>query len=106
MYIIAINRPDTDHLRSVMAYMDAHGSPTIKAVYDEANGSWVALEGSHRIAAAQQLGLPIIIDEVDYSDELLVNIGTVGREDRDDVTVADIYDSAWSRASYLTYRFA
>lgn len=105
MYIIAINKPENDHLEAVKAYMAEHGAPTIKAVYDEANGSWVALEGSHRLAAAHALGLPVEIDEVDYSDDLLVNIVTIGQEDRDDLTVADIYDSAWERASYLTYRF-
>lgn len=45
------------------------GSPTIKAVWIEAYAAWLALEGSHRLVAAKQLGIVPIIDEIDYDSE-------------------------------------
>jgi hypothetical protein len=55
------NAPDARHLARVKKEMRKRGSPKIRVVKHE--GSWLALEGSHRITAAEQLGIPIILVE-------------------------------------------
>lgn len=65
-----------DPLASVQKEMEVLGVPTIRAVYQEYpdadtdNCWWVAIEGSHRIAAANELDIPIRIVEV-ASDEVV-----------------------------------
>src|SRR5690554_4562897 len=76
---------DAAHLETVKAEMETLGAPTIKAVWMENYGAWVALEGSHRIRAAAALGLVPEIDEVEWSDTATT----------DDV-VPGSYEDAWT----------
>ena len=62
---------DANHLDMVKAEMIERGAPVIKAVWMEAYDLYAALEGCHRIRAAKDLGLTPIIDEVEYSDDLV-----------------------------------
>ncbi len=57
--IRAPNECDPDHLEQVMSEMRRLGAPHIRAIRDDE--CWIALEGSHRIAAASALGLPVHI---------------------------------------------
>lgn len=61
---------DVEHLETVKAEMQDLGAPTIKAVWMECYGAWVALEGCHRIRAAAELGLMPEIDEIEWSDTI------------------------------------
>ncbi len=63
--VVAPNEPDRlgpsvppfrYHLDAVVAYMLAHGRPRIRLVQFSETVYW-AVEGSHRLAAAQELGL-------------------------------------------------
>ena len=80
------------HLELVKAEMVKLGPPTIKAVWMECYDLWAALEGCHRIRAAAELGLPVEIDEVEYSDKTLAELGCDCEDET--VTVADVADSA------------
>jgi hypothetical protein len=53
--IYAIHAPFADHLEAVKAEMEALGAPTIRVV--DCGDYYMALEGSHRLAAAAALGL-------------------------------------------------
>lgn len=54
---------DQEHLDSVKNEMIKMGAPKIRAIWSESYDMWLAVEGCHRIRAAQELGLtPIIID--------------------------------------------
>lgn len=64
MQIILVNNTDESHLSLVCDQMRTLGPPTIKAVWVEVLGAWVALEGSHRLAAALSLGLTPEIDAI------------------------------------------
>ena len=87
---------DEDHLRKMIDYMGDHGvPPVIKAVWMECYNFWAALEGCHRIRAAKVLGLPVIIDEIDYSDAPLSSIGITDIDY--DYTVSEIVDDAHRR---------
>ena len=63
--IIPPNSVDSDskhyaHVREAMLQL---GAPTVRAWWDECTASWLAIEGSHRIAVAAELGIePEIID--------------------------------------------
>lgn len=81
---------DADHLEAVKAEMQTRGAPVIRAVWMEVYGTWVALEGCHRIRAAHALGLTPVIDEVEYSDELT----NLGEEDGDEWQISVICDQA------------
>ena len=98
--IIAINGIDEKHLKKVVAKMRKLGAPVIKAVWAPQYNAWVALEGSHRIAAANKLGLPITIEPVEYSNTLLVDLGI---EDARYAysTVEDYFDSAYQSADHI-----
>lgn len=97
--IITINKIDNSHLENVKSEMMQLGSPTIKAVWAEVYNAFVALEGSHRIAAAAELGITVVIDEVEYSDSLISDLGI---DDSEDNTIENYVDTAWQRSN-LTY---
>ena len=59
---------DKAHLAQVTAQMRELGPPTIKAFYDHGNGIWIALEGCHRLRAAESLGLMPEIEEIEVED--------------------------------------
>jgi hypothetical protein len=98
--IIPINEIETEHLSEVKVSMLEMGSPIIKAVWVECWNAWVALEGSHRIAAALELGLSVGIEEVEYSDALLTDLGI---EDGaySGMTVEDHVDGAYDSAHLM-----
>lgn len=56
----------------IKAYMEEAGAPTLKAVWMDCFGAWVALEGSHRLNAAAELGLVPEIEEIDYNEDIKV----------------------------------
>ncbi len=55
MMIYSIHAPKEDHLLAVTEEMRAMGAPTIRVV--DCGDYFMALEGSHRLAAAHNLGL-------------------------------------------------
>jgi len=97
MNIIPVNRTDSNHTIAVAHDMQVMGIATIKAVWMECWDTWVALEGSHRIAAANVLGMPIEISEIEYDDTL---VGDIGIEDAD-CTVEEWADGAFHQADLM-----
>lgn len=53
--VYAIHAPTAEHLEEVKAEMAVRGAPTIQVV--DCGDYYMALEGSHRLAAAHALGL-------------------------------------------------
>ena len=50
------------HLETVTAQMRVMGRPRLHAHYDVESGRWYAMEGTHRLRAAERLGLiPILV---------------------------------------------
>ncbi len=84
--IYAIHAPDADKLELVVAQMEALGTPTIEVV--DCGDYMMALEGSHRIAAAHVLGI--------------IPIFTVHEQDDDlDITRFDWFEAQnWSETVY------
>lgn len=104
--VIAMCDVDETHLREVIDEMKILGTPHIRAVYDETYDAFIALEGSHRIAACKLLGITPIIEEVAYEDMALcpgLDIDTYGRSLEE--ALGRMYDEAWERADHLTYIF-
>ena len=58
------NHYDSEKLEKVKEIMKAKGSPVIRVIWDDMNGIWMAIEGCHRIRAAKDLGLNIILKDV------------------------------------------
>ena len=57
------NHYNEAHLEEVKSIMLVKGAPKIRAIWSEAYGLWMAIEGCHRLRAAEALGIrPIIID--------------------------------------------
>jgi hypothetical protein len=61
-YIVAPNKIDPKHLEQVKKEMQELGPPVIRAYYD--GEKYIALEGSHRLRAAKDLGITPEIQEV------------------------------------------
>jgi hypothetical protein len=87
---------DEQHLQHVTEQMQTLGAPTIKAVWMETWQMWVAMEGCHRLRAAHALGLTPVIEEIDYSDEM------ISMDDGDQVSISAICDDAYN-AQVLTF---
>lgn len=84
--IYAIHAPQPAHLAEVIAEMRIAGAPTIEVV--DCGDHYVALEGSHRLAAAHHLGLTPILTIHDQ-DEML------------DISAHDWFDAAnWAETVY------
>lgn len=64
--IYAIHGVDDDHLAEVVAEMRRLGAPTIRVV--DCGDHYQALEGSHRLAAAAELGLVPNLDVLEQDD--------------------------------------
>jgi hypothetical protein len=92
MTIYAPHQPIDEHLRLVMSQMQTLGAPQIRAWYS--GDAWYAIEGSHRLAAAHELGLEPEIIEVEYDAE-------ISDHDFEDLetpcTVADVIEYLYSR---------
>lgn len=84
--VYAIHAPQPDHLADVIDQMTRMGAPEIKVV--DCGDHYMALEGSHRLAAAAHLGLePIWV--------------VYGQDDVLDVRQYDWYDEAnWADTAY------
>jgi hypothetical protein len=79
-YVTTLHRPDPAHLAEVIGEMRGRGAPVIR-VY-ESCGDLIAVEGVHRMAAADALGLAVEIELVDrIPDDSDLNEGAfAGRE--------------------------
>lgn len=99
--VYALNSTDPAKLAEVVEKMKSLGPPAIRAAWE--GDHWKAIEGSHRIAAAQQLGYPVKIQEVNYNDIIsdhdLYDLS-------DPTTVEDILlnGSDWNSAAYNVER--
>lgn len=85
------NHFDQEHLNKVAEEMQTLGAPEIHAVWHPLYEHWVALEGCHRIRAAEKLGLTPEIIEVEYSDEML---SSIIEPDQDDYQISEICDDS------------
>ncbi len=63
-----------EHLNAVKAEMKTLGAPTIKAIWSEVYGAWLAVEGCHRLRAAAELGITPNIDDVSEEDVVVMQI--------------------------------
>lgn len=69
LIIQAPHKPSADHLAAVKAEMATLGAPKIRCV-DLGDGTFRALEGSHRLAAAAEIGLTPEIEEMVSGEEI------------------------------------
>ncbi|MDD3310972.1 ParB N-terminal domain-containing protein [Pseudodesulfovibrio sp.] len=96
MYIQAINPIDADHLREIINTMRGMGAPEIRVYHT--GEMYLALEGSHRLAAAWELGLTPIIIEMEEDDEMPDHdVETYGAEGN---TVGTILEYVGAGAQY------
>lgn len=86
------NHYDEKHLQEVIEEMKTLGAPKVHAVWMECYGHWAALEGCHRLRAAQQLGLTPEIIEVEYSDEMVSSLPCF--DGYDDYMISEICDAS------------
>jgi hypothetical protein len=70
VYVIAIHEAEPTKLARVKSEMARLGAPKIRVIAYGDN-QYLALEGSHRLAAASELGMPVDLDivDLDYDDE-------------------------------------
>ncbi|HEX5321482.1 MAG TPA: hypothetical protein VFW46_20160 [Stellaceae bacterium] len=86
MMIYTIHAPTDDHLEEVKTEMTTLGRPSIRVV--DCGDYYMALEGSHRVAAAHALGVEPELVIYEQADEI-------------DITVFDWFDRAnWAETVY------
>ena len=89
-----------EHLAEVRGAMATLGAPTIRAIWMDGYDMWAALEGCHRIRAAEQLGLVPVIEPIDYDDvcDMDCTDPELGLDlDNPGTTVADLVDDCHRR---------
>jgi hypothetical protein len=90
--VYAIHAPQAERLEAVKADMMRLGRPTLRVI--DCGDHYMALEGSHRLAVAHELGIRPEFVVFDQDDEI-------------DITGFDWYDAAnWDRAAYLAGEIA
>jgi len=77
--IVTINHPEAKHLSAVKADMMKLGAPLIRAIRDDAQGVIIALEGSHRLAAAHDLGITPVLRILGDND--MISCDDIGYDD-------------------------
>lgn len=82
--ILYHNHYDAQHLDEVAAQMQTLGAPAIRAIWSDVYGAWMAVEGCHRVRAAQRLGLTPEIIDVSNDETVMV------QDDGEDVSVSVI----------------
>ena len=69
MRICAINEIEQEHLNEVISEMKIMGEPTTRAYYT--GEQYIAIEGSHRLAACNLLGMTPNIIEINEDTEIM-----------------------------------
>lgn len=80
MIVQAINKCDPAHLLEVIEEMNVLGAPTIRVF--NTGDSYIALEGSHRLAAAEALELTPVFVELSEDDEMVSDLDVCGEDGR------------------------
>ena len=75
--VILVNEIDRDHLAAVKKQMTVMGAPTVRAI--DGGDHLIAIEGSHRIRAAQELGLPVNFEII--TDDASVDLDSLDWDD-------------------------
>jgi hypothetical protein len=60
---------NTEHYAAIKAEMAKRGECVIRAMWSDELGYWFAIEGSHRCAAAEELGIEIQIHDIGSDDD-------------------------------------
>lgn len=90
---------DQQHLDEVISEMQTLGTPTVRVIWSEVYGAYLALEGCHRIRAAKQLGLVPVFEEVEFEDVTEVVNDVCDGILEDDDTFETIIDRAVNSAN-------
>ena len=89
---------DADHLSEVVEEMKTLGAPTIRAAWNP-SGCWAALEGCHRLRAAEILGLVPTIIPIDYDEETTTeDVGFTDDELPDVLEIASVVEKSIHRS--------
>lgn len=82
------------HMAEVMVEMENLGSPTIRAIWSDLYGMWLAVEGCHRIRAAKELGLEPIIEDISNDETVAIEIDGENAE----VSVQNLFEELTDNA--------
>ncbi len=81
--VVAPHEPEPAKLAKVIDQMTRLGPPEIRAWWD--GEKWIALEGSHRLAAAEALGMTPEIEPMSLDEEMLHDFEDVSSRRVEDV---------------------
>lgn len=84
-----------DHLEIVKDKMIKLGAPKIRAIWSEAYGMWMAVEGCHRLRAAQALGVSPIIVDVSEKKTLTVQVDGENVKVKVSDLTEELSDNVW-----------
>lgn len=96
------NHYNEQHLEEVKQEMIKLGAPSIRAIWSECYGMWMAVEGCHRLRAAKELGImPIIIDISAKRQATIQDDGENKKRSVKQLT-AELEESCWKR-QYISF---
>lgn len=91
VYVIAIHAAEPAKLAEVKSEMARLGAPKVRVIAYGDN-QYLALEGSHRLAAAAELGMPVDLDIVDLDSGDDRRLSDMGLGYDSDNTLAELCD--------------
>ena len=89
------NQYRQDHLDKVIEEMTTLGAPEIRCIWAECYDLWLAVEGCHRLRAAQKLGLTPIIVDVSSETEITIQVDDEQKTENMTELIEDLVDEAW-----------
>ena len=104
MYIALLHgHYSEEHLKAVRTEMETLGAPTIKAIYNEVEGVWMACEGCHRIRAAKELGIAPIIEDVTECETVTIDWDGDPDTEIEVAEIAEILSGRMSRTEIVSF---
>lgn len=89
--IFAVNDIDTQHLEEVITKMRELGTPVIRVIQED--DGYLAIEGSHRLAACAQLGINPTIEILSMEDcSVMIDGLDLDAGAITSATIGDVYD--------------
>ena len=93
---------DQEHLETVKSEMVEMGAPTVRAIWSEMYGMWLAVEGCHRLRAAHALGITPVIVDISEEEKATIQVDEYDEEvDIFELTI-ELQDQA-SRTEILVF---
>lgn len=91
------NHYNEQHLEEVKLEMVKLGAPSVRAIWSECYGMWMAVEGCHRLRAAKELGITPTIIDISAKRQATLQDDSENKKHNIKQLTAELEESCWQR---------